>query len=127
MNKKFMALAGIAIIVVFVAILFQAAYAQKKPAEPLMLKLDEAKFPPVPFSHSLHTEKAKVDCAVCHHKDKNPKEPGGCMPCHDRNEVKNGAPPIKDAYHKNCIDCHKESVARKVNAPTKCNECHKKP
>ena len=91
-----------------------------------MLKLDGAKFPPVPFTHSVHTEKAKADCVVCHHKDKDPKEPGGCMPCHDRNEVKNGAPPIKDAYHKNCIDCHKESVAKKVNAPTKCNECHKK-
>ena len=126
MNKRFMALAGLAVIVVFVAILFQVAYAQKKPPEPLMLKLDGAKFPAVPFSHSLHTEKAKADCVVCHHKDKNPKEPGGCMPCHDRNEVKDGAPPIKDAYHKNCIDCHKEFVAKKVNAPTKCNECHKK-
>lgn len=126
MNRKFMVLAGIAVMIAFVAILLQAAYAQKKTAGPAMLKLDGAKLPPVAFSHPLHTEKAKVDCVVCHHKDKNPGEPGGCMPCHDRNDVKDGAPPIKDAYHKNCIDCHKESVAKKVNAPTKCNECHKK-
>jgi hypothetical protein len=126
MNKTFKIVVGAAIIVLFVAILFQLVYAQKKPPEPLALKLEGAKFPPVNFSHSVHTEKAKADCAVCHHKDKDPKQPGACMPCHDRNDVKDGAPPIKDAYHKNCIDCHKESVAKKVNAPTKCNDCHKK-
>lgn len=129
MNKKFKMLAGIAMVVLFfVALLFQVVYAQKKAPGPLMLKLGGAMFPPVPFSHSVHTEKAKVGCVTCHHKDKNPKEPEGCMPCHDRNDVKNGAPPIKDAYHKNCIDCHKESLAKKVTlaAPTKCNDCHKK-
>ncbi|MCK9226185.1 MAG: cytochrome c3 family protein [Syntrophorhabdaceae bacterium] len=126
MNKKFKIFVGTAMIIFFVAILFQLVYAQKKAPEPLMLKLEGVKFPPVTFSHSVHTDKAKVDCVACHHKDKNPKEPGGCMPCHDRNEVKNGAPPIKDAYHKNCIDCHKESVVKNVSAPTKCNDCHKK-
>ncbi len=34
--------------------------------------------------------------------------------------------PIKDAYHKNCIECHKQSSAKGVKAPTKCNDCHKK-
>ena len=124
MNRTFKIVIGAALIVLFVAVLFQLVYAQKKPPESVTLKLEEAKFPPVTFSHSVHTDKVKAECVVCHHKD--PKEPGKCMPCHDRNEVKNGAPPIKDAYHKNCIDCHKESVAKKVAAPTKCNECHKK-
>ncbi len=126
MNARFRIIAGAAIAVFIVAILFQVGYAQKKCPESLTLKLEGAKLPPVAFTHSVHTEKAKVDCAICHHKDKNPREPGGCMPCHDRNDVKNGAPPVKDAYHKNCIDCHKESVAKKVSAPTKCNDCHKK-
>ncbi len=126
MNKTFKIAVVTALIVLFAAVLFQLVYAQKKPPEPLVLKLEGGKFPPVTFSHSVHTEKTKVDCAVCHHKDKDPKQPGSCMPCHDRTDVKNGAPPIKDAYHKNCIECHKESLAKNVNAPTKCNECHKK-
>lgn len=126
MNKKFKILVGTVMVVLFAAILFQVAHAQKKPPESLMLKLDDAKFPPVLFTHSVHTEKEKIGCVRCHHKDKDPGEPGGCMPCHDRKDVKMGAPPIKDAYHKNCIDCHKESIAKKINAPTKCNECHKK-
>ena len=100
--------------------------AQKTAPDTITLQSEGGKFGPVPFPHKTHVEKEKIDCSKCHHKDKNPKEPGGCMPCHDRNEVKNGAPPIKDAYHKNCIDCHKQSVEKKVSAPTKCNECHKK-
>ena len=126
MKRKLRTTFGIAVLIICIALVFQLAYAQKKPPEPMMLKLEGAKFPPVSFSHSIHTEKAKLDCVRCHHKDKNPKEPGGCMPCHDLKEVKNGAIPIKDAYHKNCIDCHKEAAAKNVTAPTKCNDCHKK-
>ncbi|MEN6615403.1 MAG: cytochrome c3 family protein [Syntrophorhabdus sp.] len=115
------------LLVIFLATALPVAFAQKQPPEKVTLKLDGAKFPPVAFSHPLHTQKAKIDCVVCHHKDKNPKEPGSCMPCHDLKDVRNGAIPIKDAYHKKCIDCHKEAVAaKKVNAPTKCNDCHKK-
>lgn len=117
---------GLAILALFVLVLLPGAFAQKKAPESMMLKLEGAKLPPVPFSHPLHTEKAKIECVECHHKDKNPKEPGGCMPCHDLKNVKNGAIPIKDAYHKNCIDCHKESSAKGVKAPTVCNDCHKK-
>lgn len=117
---------GLAMLALFVLVLLPGALAQKKTPESMMLKLEGAKLPPVPFSHPLHTEKAKIECVECHHKDKNPREPGGCMPCHDLKNVKNGAIPIKDAYHKNCIDCHKESSAKGVKAPTACNDCHKK-
>jgi hypothetical protein len=117
---------GLAMLALFVLVLLPGALAQKKTPESMMLKLEGAKLPPVPFSHPLHTEKAKIECVECHHKDKNPREPGGCMPCHDLKNVKSGAIPIKDAYHKNCIDCHKESSAKGVKAPTACNDCHKK-
>jgi hypothetical protein len=126
MKKHVRIALGMTVVVVFVLLLLTGASAQKKAPESMMLKLEGAKFPPVPFSHPLHTEKAKIDCVECHHKDKNPKEPGGCMPCHDLKDVKNGAMPIKDAYHKNCIECHKESSAKGVKAPTKCNDCHRK-
>lgn len=117
---------GPAMFVLFVLLVLPGAFAQKKAPESVMLKLEGAKFPPVSFSHPQHTEKAKIGCAECHHKDKNPAEPGGCMPCHDLKDVKNGAPPMKDAYHKNCIECHKQSLAKGVKSPTKCNDCHKK-
>ncbi|MDD3844741.1 MAG: cytochrome c3 family protein [Syntrophorhabdaceae bacterium] len=116
----------LAVVGLFALVLLPSAFAQKKAPESMMLKLEGGKFPPVPFSHPAHTDKAKVDCVACHHKDKNPKEPDGCMPCHDRKDPKNGALPIKDAYHKNCTGCHKESSAKGVAAPTKCNDCHKK-
>lgn len=126
MKKRTKVFIGLAMAAVFMVVMLQGAFAQKKAPESMMLKLEGSKLPPVPFSHPVHTEKAKTDCVVCHHKDKDPKQPGGCMPCHDLKEIKNGAVPIKDAYHKNCITCHKEASAKGANAPTKCNDCHKK-
>jgi len=108
------------------AALLQGAFAQKKAPGSMMLKREGGKFGPVPFSHPIHTEKAKVDCATCHHKDKDPRQPQGCMPCHDIKDVKNGTIPIKDAYHKSCITCHRGASEKGANAPTKCNDCHKK-
>ncbi len=110
----------------FVIVLFQCAFAQKKVPKSMMLKLEGGKLPPVPFSHAVHTDKARVDCVACHHKDKDPKRPGRCMPCHDIKELKNGAIPIKDAYHKGCIACHRRAVEKGMSAPAKCNDCHKK-
>ena len=102
------------------------ASAQKKPYEPMMLKLEGGKLPPVPFSHTSHAEKEKINCTVCHHKDKDVKEPRSCVSCHPIKEVKDNALIAKEAYHKNCITCHKESAAKGKNVPVKCNECHTK-
>jgi hypothetical protein len=110
---------------IFILSALSLAWAQKKPADPIILKLEGAKMAPAPFSHATHADKAKIDCAVCHHKDKNAKEPDSCQKCHLK-EAKNGSPAGKDAFHKQCQGCHKESVAKGVTAPTKCNECHKK-
>ncbi|OPY74433.1 MAG: Cytochrome c3 [Syntrophorhabdus sp. PtaU1.Bin058] len=112
--------------VFFVVITICTAAAQKKAPEPMILLLEGAKLAPVPFSHTTHVEKIKLDCIACHHKDKNPKEPDKCVTCHLLKEVKEGAPPAKDAFHKNCQTCHKESAAKGIKAPVKCAECHKK-
>ncbi|MDD5243523.1 MAG: cytochrome c3 family protein [Syntrophorhabdaceae bacterium] len=113
-------------VILFVVMTICVAGAQKKAPDVISLQLEGAKFPPVPFSHTAHVEKAGVDCVACHHKDKNPKEPDKCAQCHLLKEVKENAPPAKDAFHKNCQTCHKESAAKGINAPTKCAECHKK-
>lgn len=100
--------------------------AEKKMPDTVTLKLEGAKLAPVTFSHITHTQKVKINCAVCHHKDKDPKEAQPCRTCHQVDGIKDNAPIIKDAFHKQCQTCHKESVAKGVKAPTKCAECHKK-
>jgi hypothetical protein len=102
------------------------ASAQKKMPDTVTLKLEGAKMAPVTFSHITHSQKATIDCAICHHKDKDPKAPQPCRTCHQVDGIKDNAPMIKDAFHKKCQSCHKESAAKGVNAPTKCTECHKK-
>ncbi|HQG24832.1 MAG TPA: cytochrome c3 family protein [Syntrophorhabdus sp.] len=101
-------------------------FADKQPPDSIVIKNEGAKLPPVNFSHKSHVEKNKLECVKCHHKDTNPKEPERCGKCHLISEVKDNAPIAKDAYHKQCQTCHKDSSAKGVKAPTACNECHKK-
>ena len=105
---------------------FTLAGEEKRQPETVTIKLDGAKLPPVTFSHTIHVEKTKLECVACHHKDTDPKQPGACTKCHPVAEGKGEAPGAKDAFHKQCQTCHKESSAKGVKAPTKCNECHKK-
>jgi hypothetical protein len=111
-------------IVFFAFSLYTIAGAQQKAPESTVIKLDGAKLPPVSFSHKTHVEKNKLECVACHHKD--PKEPQACGKCHLVAETKDKAPIAKDAFHKQCQTCHKDSSAKGVKAPTACNECHKK-
>ncbi len=126
MKGKFSVYAVFVVISVCFVFSGSIAFAQKKAAEPIMLKLEGAKLAPVPFSHATHADKAKVDCAVCHHKDKDPKEPEACVKCHGVKEAKDNAPLAKDAFHKKCQTCHKDAASKGKAAPTKCAECHKK-
>jgi hypothetical protein len=93
------------------------------PKAPTPVKLDGAKMPVVTFSHAVHVEKGKVECAKCHHKDAD--SPKACTTCHGA-EAKGSAPAAKDAFHTKCQGCHKDAAAKGAAAPTKCNECHKK-
>ncbi|OPX98869.1 MAG: Acidic cytochrome c3 precursor [Syntrophorhabdus sp. PtaU1.Bin002] len=105
---------------------FTFAGEEKRPPETVTIKLDGSKLPPVTFSHTIHTEKTKLECVTCHHKDTDPKQPEACTKCHPAAGGKGEAPGAKDVFHKQCQTCHKESSAKDVKAPTKCNECHKK-
>jgi hypothetical protein len=119
-------MAGVMVFVCAFVFSVANASAEKKMPDTVTLKLEGAKMAPVTFSHVTHAQKAKIDCAVCHHKDKDPKEARACRTCHQVAEGKDNAPPAKDVFHKKCQTCHKESTAKGVNAPTKCGECHKK-
>ena len=107
-----------------------AAPANKAPAT---LKIDAAakKKAAVDFGHKMHIDKG-VACDKCHHTQKGLKatdktEVKKCAACHTKPEKK-GMPNIssastkKNAYHKNCIGCHKAEK----KGPTKCKQCHKK-
>jgi hypothetical protein len=73
----------------------------------------DCSFGKVTFSHKGHM--GSGDCKVCHHMGTPDQK---CAACHTA-EAKM---PAKDAFHKNCIDCHKEKAA----GPTGCMDCHKK-
>jgi hypothetical protein len=102
------------------------ASAQKKMPDTVTLKLEGGAMAPVTFSHTTHTQKAKISCVVCHHKDNDPKEAQACGMCHQATGAKDSVPSAKDAFHKKCQTCHKESAAKGVKAPLQCTECHKK-
>ncbi len=95
-------------VVAFVSMAAISFAADKGPAQ---MKF-EAKMGTVSFDHAKHQE--RTDCATCHHSG----EYKACDSCHDGT----AAPKAKDAFHKNCKDCHKE----KQQGPTKCKECHVK-
>jgi len=120
----------------------------------------------VRFMHSKHANVLK-DCTICHHRlPKNDsdkigepvsleklkemkKMPVGCSGCHNRpfNREHPEIPGLKGAYHRLCIECHREAeqvphvrgpvvysamvrgpIARTLDtrAPTDCLSCHAK-
>jgi hypothetical protein len=109
--------------VFFLLVASPVIYAADYPKAPGPVKIAGAKMPVVTFSHPIHVEKGKVECAKCHHKDAD--SPKACTTCHGA-EAKGSAPAAKDAFHTRCQGCHKDAAAKGASAPTKCNECHKK-
>lgn len=126
-SKKGLIVLTLAIFVLAISLV----YAQQKPQDVYKLPPSGGKFPPTEFNHKNHSETYKIDCKLCHHTDSNPAEKATkCHNCHDSaGEIaaeKGGGMKAMDAYHKLCIDCHKKENEGGKNAPTKCNDCHKK-
>jgi hypothetical protein len=69
----------------------------------------------VSFSHKGHIDDG-ITCKDCHHAGESPVQK--CDSCHTPDSKVNS----KEAYHKNCIVCHKA----KAQGPAGCMECHKK-
>ncbi len=97
--------------------------------------------PPVVFTHEKHVEVLGGDesCAKCHHvyDEKEHKlvyeegEETGCADCHGPKDERmpdgTKRPSLMNAYHINCIKCHREfAKAGKKTGPYTCGECHKK-
>ena len=107
-----------------------AAPANKAP-EKLTIDGCKVKKSATEFPHKLHVD-AKISCEKCHHTQKGLKaadttEVKKCSACHLKPEKEGTlkcdvASTKKNAYHVNCITCHKADK----KGPTKCKECHPK-
>ncbi len=127
-----------------------AEQGQKLPGDNVVIPSVDQKWGPTKFTHQKHL--AYSDCTYCHHTNKgltlesfNAGSAGKipfCADCHFREEGNPKTPAgsdgtelwSKEAYHINCIDCHKGEITKvpkdagKVlkqgEGPTKCAECH---
>ncbi|MFH1983795.1 MAG: sulfate respiration complex hexadecaheme cytochrome HmcA [Pseudomonadota bacterium] len=81
--------------------------------------------PAVVFFHDKHSEAAKKmgkDCAACH---MTADEKGAKLSLKYMRLEDTGRDAVMNAYHDNCIACHKEASAKKLEAgPVACNDCH---
>jgi hypothetical protein len=127
-----------------------ASQGQKLPGDDVIIPSVDEKWGQVKFTHQQHL--AFSDCTYCHHTNKgltlesfkagqSEKIPF-CADCHLRQESDPKTPKgsdgtelwSKEAYHINCIDCHKGEITKvpkdagKVlkqgEGPTKCAACH---
>ena len=145
-----------ALIVVGFVIAYSASSAamqgQKLPGDNVIIPSVDEKWGEVAFTHQKHL--AFSDCTFCHHTNKgltletfnagkSEKIPL-CAECHLREEGNAKTPKSadgteiwsKEAYHLNCIDCHKGEITKKPKdagaikkqgeGPTKCDQCHVK-
>lgn len=116
--------ATIYLVLALAASLVVGSYAADEKAGPetVTLKSLAKVYEPVTFSHDMHSLVAE-DCAVCHHRSPAGQTPA-CGKCHraSADSKKSGMPGLKDAYHGQCIGCHKEMDM----GPRGCTECHAK-
>jgi hypothetical protein len=91
---------------------------------PDVIKIDKlvSKYQPVTFSHKVHAQMSEMSggCANCHHYNIS----GPILPCSDCHSVERkrediSKPDLQAAYHRQCINCHKE-----WSHSTNCTSCH---
>ena len=109
--KKFATLFAVVMVAVFAATTVLAA--------PAKVEFKASKGT-VTFDHEKHS-KSIGKCAECHHKDAASKE-AKCSTCHAKGKGEGKKVELKEAFHKNCKDCHKAGK----KGPEKCEGCHKK-
>ncbi|MBK7630909.1 MAG: hypothetical protein IPJ23_09430 [Ignavibacteriales bacterium] len=97
---------------------------QKPEQTPELFIIDELsdRYSPVYFSHKIHAQMSSLGggCEGCHHH--NTTGPIlKCNSCHEptRKREDVSLPDLKGAYHRQCMDCHRE-----WSHETGCNTCH---
>ncbi|HEY6435046.1 MAG TPA: cytochrome c3 family protein, partial [Ignavibacteriaceae bacterium] len=97
---------------------------QKPEQTPALIVIDQLsnRYSSVNFSHRIHAQMSEMGggCKGCHHY--NTSGPIlKCSNCHDvsRKRENVSVPDLNGAYHRQCIDCHRE-----WSGTTDCNSCH---
>jgi hypothetical protein len=133
---------GLALVLFVVGVLSYAytAFSAKPPEQPIriMYKSVAGK---VLYDHKTHADETGYgfSCFDCHHHPEDDESswracgdchdlpvekdlyPEACSECHDQDEIEDTEVPKKgDAFHSQCIGCHKEVEA----GPEDCNSCH---
>lgn len=97
---------------------------QKPEETPELIVIDqiEDRYGPVYFSHKIHAQMSDMGggCEGCHHH--NTSGPIlKCNSCHETTRKREDVsiPDLKGAYHRQCMDCHRE-----WSHDTGCNSCH---
>ena len=86
------------------------------------LRGNEDLYKEVVFTHRLHSEMAEMSggCVSCHHYNP-PGKIVACNSCHNEERKREDVnrPDLKGAYHRQCMDCHRE-----WSGNTNCDGCH---
>ncbi|MCK7523447.1 MAG: cytochrome c3 family protein [Ignavibacteriales bacterium] len=97
---------------------------QKPEQTPELIVIDQIsdRYSPVYFSHRIHAQMSNMGggCEGCHHF--NTSGPIlKCNSCHESSRKREDVsiPDLKGAYHRQCMDCHRE-----WSHDTGCNTCH---
>jgi hypothetical protein len=80
----------------------------------------------VTFTHKNHGKTGEVgaDCMTCHHTSNKFETPGKCSECHKAKEEEEVLS-HHQAFHVQCIGCHKEEIVAGVEALNlTCESCH---
>lgn len=77
------------------------------------------KYAPVEFDHSSHSEALKF-CTDCHHRNTKFEKIQACRVCHHPSPEADNGMALEEAYHRQCIDCHKKMD----EGPQECSDCH---
>jgi hypothetical protein len=113
---------GLAIVLFVVGVISYAAFPAKTPERPLRLMFHSIAGK-VLFSHKTHTDSLGygLSCRDCHHTlEEGETEASACIECHEPQSDDPSVPKRSDAFHQQCINCHKEIEA----GPQECASCH---
>lgn len=96
-------------------------------AGPDVVIMDELEnlYVPVRFNHAMHAKMAGIQggCVQCHHFTKPGEDIQSCKACHPVDIIHEdlSQPGLKGAYHRQCLNCHRE-----WDEETSCEICHEK-
>ena len=125
LSKTELKLAGaLAIWFLVIGVVSYAAFPKQAPHEPLRLMFDVAAGD-VLFDHKTHADISGygLSCGDCHHtlSEDEYADAQSCSECHDPDEGDEDLPKRADAFHLQCINCHKDFEA----GPVECVGCHR--